>query len=96
MIDFSTYFISLNNPRLNRDLLEKVYLFAREKHAGQKRKISKLPYFSHPIRVSQLLREFEVEVIAAGLLHDVLEDTNTSVDEIRSQFGDIICNFCEE
>ena len=93
MIDFSTYFTSLNNPRLDRDLLEKVYLFAREKHAGQKRKISKLPYFSHPIRVSQLLREFEVEVIAAGLLHDVLEDTNTSVGEIRSQFGDIICNF---
>lgn len=92
MIDFPDFYSSLCNQELDRNLLKKAFLFAREKHTGQIRKISKLPYFTHPISVSQLLQKFDTEVISTGLLHDVLEDTETTVDEMRTHFGDTITN----
>lgn len=92
MINFSEFYSSLDNQNLDKKLLKKAFLFAREKHAGQFRKISKIPYFTHPIRVSQLLNKFDDEVISTGLLHDVLEDTDATVDDMRTQFGDSITN----
>ena len=65
--------------------------YAAEKHAGQKRKGTKIPYISHPIGVASLVLEYgggEDEVIAA-LLHDVAEDCGgqEALDEIRAKFG---------
>lgn len=63
--------------------------YATMKHAGQYRKASNTPYIVHPINVAKLLKENNCkdEVIIAGLLHDVVEDTPTPINEIESKFG---------
>ena len=64
-------------------------VFAARKHDKQYRKSTDIPYISHLMEVMQILIEnnCEDEVVIAGILHDTLEDTNTSPDEIRSSFG---------
>jgi (p)ppGpp synthase/HD superfamily hydrolase len=59
-------------------------------HQGQVRKGTDLPYITHPYAVGMLLLRSgcSEEVVAAGLLHDTLEDTSLSVEEIRLQFGE--------
>lgn len=72
---------------LVRAALEK----ARTAHQGQVRNGSGgMPYVEHPMRVAALLDEhgYRDEVLAAALLHDVIEDSETSLDEIRAEFGD--------
>lgn len=64
---------------------------AREAHAGQIRNGSGgMPYIEHPEAVAALLAEhgFEDDVLAAALLHDVVEDSETTVEQLRSSFGD--------
>jgi guanosine-3',5'-bis(diphosphate) 3'-pyrophosphohydrolase len=64
---------------------------ARADHAGQTRNGSGgMPYVEHPVRVAALLDEqgYGEEVLAAALLHDVVEDSETTVDELRELFGD--------
>jgi (p)ppGpp synthase/HD superfamily hydrolase len=63
---------------------------AKSAHAGQVRNGSGgMPYFEHPVRVAALLDEhgYGDEVLAAALLHDVVEDSETTLDELREQFG---------
>jgi (p)ppGpp synthase/HD superfamily hydrolase len=63
---------------------------ARSDHAGQVRNGSGgMPYIEHPVRVAALLDEegFGAEVLAAALLHDVIEDSETTLDELREKFG---------
>ena len=66
----------------------KAYEFAKKKHEGQFRKSGE-PYFSHPAEVAYILAELRMDVptIIAGLLHDVIEDTDTTVEEIEKEFG---------
>ncbi|TMK56477.1 MAG: HD domain-containing protein [Actinobacteria bacterium] len=64
---------------------------ARKDHAGQTRNGSGgMPYVEHPITVAARLEElgYRDEVLAAALLHDVIEDSDTTLDELRKQFGD--------
>ena len=70
--------------------LELAYTFAQEKHSGQKR-ASGEPYFTHPLAVAMLAAktyELDVDSIIAALLHDVVEDTETSIKTIQNLFGD--------
>ncbi len=71
-----------------RDLIRRAYAMAERAHAGQFRK-SDEPYLIHPLNVAHILAElnFEPAVIAAGLLHDVLEDSDISREEIEAEFG---------
>ena len=92
MIAFTEFYGQLDNPHLDKKLLEKAYNFGRTKHEGQVRKISGLPYFTHPINVALLLREFPEDVIIAALLHDTIEDTDTSEDEISDSFNPVVAN----
>ncbi len=73
----------------SRDLVRRAYVFAEKAHRGQKRKSGE-PYITHPLAVAYYLAEmqFEPAVIAAGLLHDVLEDCDVSRQTIREQFGE--------
>ncbi len=66
----------------------KAYEFAKKKHEGQFRKSGE-PYFTHPAEVAYILAELRMDVptIIAGLLHDVIEDTDTTVEEIEKEFG---------
>ncbi len=63
--------------------------FAAQKHRGQFRKGTKLPYIIHPLNVGRTLIEAgcDDEVVAAGILHDVLEDTGTQAGELETHFG---------
>lgn len=69
--------------------IEDAIIFACEKHKGQTRKIVKLPYILHPMEVAQIISTVttDEDIIIAGLLHDVLEDTQTSSEEIKNSFG---------
>ncbi|WP_457621304.1 RelA/SpoT family protein [Persephonella sp.] len=62
-----------------------------DKHEGQFRKSGE-PYYIHPIEAAKILAELKLDrtTIIAGLLHDVVEDTDTSIDEIREKFGDTV------
>lgn len=66
---------------------------ARSDHEGQVRNGSGgMPYVEHPMRVAALLDEhgYGEEVLAAALLHDVVEDSETTLDELREKFGDVV------
>lgn len=74
------------------DLLLRAISFAGERHDGQMRKDGKTPYFAHPVRVmtiaAQVLGVTDPEVLAAAVLHDTVEDTDTDRDDIASRFGE--------
>lgn len=70
--------------------IEKAFQFALKKHSGQYRKGTEIPYMTHPFAVAMILKhhQYSDEVVAAGLLHDTLEDADTTADELRDEFGE--------
>src|SRR3989338_2539179 len=76
------------NPDADAKLLRHAYEFAAMAHAGQKR-LSGEPYINHALATASNLVEMKMDetTIAAGLLHDVPEDTNYSLEDIRQNFG---------
>jgi len=79
------------NKKADISLVKKAYDFALEAHRGQYR-LSGEEYIEHPLQVALILAELELDVvtIAAGILHDVVEDTEVTLDEIRGEFGEEI------
>ncbi|NLK00973.1 MAG: bifunctional (p)ppGpp synthetase/guanosine-3',5'-bis(diphosphate) 3'-pyrophosphohydrolase [Clostridia bacterium] len=77
------------NKKADISVLRKAYEFATIAHEGQLR-LSGEDYIVHPLQVSMILAKLELDVvtIAAGMLHDVVEDTDVTLDEIRGEFGD--------
>ena len=75
-------------PTLRADEIERAYLIARKAHEGQKRKSGE-DYITHPVAVSMILAELGLneETIIASLLHDTVEDTPYSLDQLRADFG---------
>ena len=78
----------------DRPVLRAAYDWAARLHATQLRDVDRAPFILHPLEVAALLasRGFDDEVVAAGLLHDVVEDTETDLDEVRRRFGDRIAD----
>src|ERR687886_1816205 len=78
-----------HHPRADVSIIERAYLVAEKAHAGQLRKSGE-PYITHPVAVSQILAELGIgpRGIAAALLHDTVEDTDYTLDELRADFGD--------
>jgi len=71
------------------EIVERAYVYSARVHAGQVR-LSGEPYLMHPLEVANILSDMKLDVVsvAAGLLHDVLEDTQTKPDELRELFGE--------
>ena len=69
------------------------YEYAEAAHREQTRESDAAPFILHPLEVAVMLanQEFEDEVVAAALLHDAIEDTDTTAEDLRSEFGDRIC-----
>ena len=69
--------------------IQKAIIYAAKKHEGQKRKGTDIPYIVHPMEVMQILTDINcsIDVVIAGILHDTLEDTTATPEEIRSFFG---------
>ncbi len=77
-----------HNPDSDVEMLQRAYDFASVAHGGQKRK-SGQPYIVHPLATAITLAELGLDddTIAAGLMHDVPEDTETTLDDIKKEFG---------
>ncbi|MFO7323156.1 MAG: GTP diphosphokinase [Chloroflexota bacterium] len=80
----------------DRSLIERAYRKAETLHAGQFRKSGE-PYFTHCVAVAQILADMhlDAEAIAAALMHDLVEDTSATLDEIRAEFGDTVANIVD-
>lgn len=79
----------------------KAITFATKKHEGQFRKVSLQPYITHPLAVSYIVASFKKskkldELIAAAILHDTLEDINTTFDELTKEFSPLISSLVLE
>ncbi|MEP6692750.1 MAG: HD domain-containing protein, partial [Gemmatimonadaceae bacterium] len=74
--------------RLDADLLARAYRFSERAHFGQKRSSGEI-YVSHCVAVAQILAELHLDsvTVASGLIHDVVEDTAVTVEEIEREFG---------
>ena len=79
---------ALNRPKEDLAKIRAAYEFARDRHRTQTRKSGE-PYILHPIAVAQVLVDMQMDLVCVetALLHDVVEDTGTSMDEIRKRFG---------
>lgn len=84
------------DPDADEDALNKAYVFAMKKHGAQLR-ASGDPYYSHPVEVAGILTKFKLDSasIIAGLLHDTVEDTDTTVDEIKTVFGEQVAQLVD-
>ena len=76
------------NPASDSEKIRAAYEMAEKAHAGQKRDSGE-PYINHPLQVAWILASMEIDdtTIIAGLLHDVVEDTTVSAEEIEEKFG---------
>ncbi len=84
------------DPEADEDALNRAYVFAMKKHGAQLR-TSGDPYYSHPIEVAGILTKFKLDSasIIAGLLHDTVEDTDTTIEEVRDLFGDQVASLVD-
>ncbi len=78
-------------------LVEKADQMAERAHEGQTRKEAPIPYISHPRAVAQMLKDhgFSDAVVAAALVHDVVEDTPVSLDDVRRELGEEVAELVE-
>jgi GTP diphosphokinase / guanosine-3',5'-bis(diphosphate) 3'-diphosphatase len=81
------------HPQADVEPLMRAYIFAAKAHKGQER-ISGEPYLSHPLEVAGILAELRLDTgtVAAGLLHDVVEDTHSTLTEIKELFGNEVAS----
>jgi len=84
------------NPNTDEALLNRAYVYAMKAHGSQKR-ASGAPYISHPIEVAAILADLKLDdsTIVAALLHDTIEDTEVTREEIESKFGKDIADLVE-
>jgi GTP diphosphokinase / guanosine-3',5'-bis(diphosphate) 3'-diphosphatase len=84
------------DPDVDEDALDRAYVFTTVAHGSQTR-LSGDPYFAHPIQVAGILTEYELDsaTIIAGLLHDTIEDTTVSAEEIEQKFGPAVARIVE-
>lgn len=79
-------------------LVTKALDFATEAHEGQVRKYTGVPYVLHPIEVMEIVKTVEHDdaMLAAALLHDVVEDTDVTIDEVRDVFGSDVASLVDD
>src|SRR5262245_55965719 len=83
-------------PDADRELLTRAFRFAARAHEGQQRR-SGQEFIEHPFGVAKICAELHLdeEAVAAALLHDVVEDTETTIEEVREEFGEDIAHLVE-
>ena len=83
-------------------ILDRAIIFATGAHSGAFRKSSKIPYIAHPMEVAAIAARMtdDIEVIAAAVLHDVIEDTDTTKEQLEREFGkrivELVCADSED
>src|SRR5262245_13027827 len=88
--------VRANAPDADVELLRRAYVFSAYEHKGQVRHSGE-PYLVHPLEVADLLADMKLDVVAvaAGLLHDIVEDTQTPIERIKDLFGADIAHVVE-
>jgi GTP pyrophosphokinase len=83
-------------PNANFELIEKAYNLSKQAHEGQER-VSGDPYITHPVEVGCILAELEMDEssIAAGILHDTIEDTTFTYEQVKKEFGEEIAELVD-
>src|SRR5580765_8171847 len=98
MIRFETLLEKVRSysPEADLELLRRAYVFSALEHKGQVRHSGE-PYLVHPLEVANILADMRLDpvAIAAGLLHDVVEDTLTSIEKIEEHFGAEVAHVVE-
>ncbi len=86
----------LNKYKEHEDIINKAIDFIYQKHENQTRKSGE-PYVNHPIATASILASIDMDYhsIVAGLLHDVVEDTNTTLEDIQKEFGEQVANLVD-
>ncbi|SFE39851.1 RelA/SpoT family protein [Roseivivax sediminis] len=84
------------NPRSNTQLIRSAYAYAERMHSGQTRQSGE-PYFTHPVAVAAILTEQQLDdaTIVTALLHDTIEDTKSTYQEIAATFGDEVAHLVD-
>ena len=82
------------NKPLNTELLDRAIIFAVHAHAGTERRGKGYPYIVHPMEAVEIVATMtsDQELLAAAVLHDTLEDTDVTLEQIRAEFGDRIAS----
>jgi len=85
-----------NRPNDDLEIVRRAYEFSLENHSGQKRATGE-PYLVHPLEVAIILAEMRLDTtsIAAGLLHDSVEDTSVTTEQIQEKFGEQVAHIVE-
>src|SRR5687768_14434823 len=88
--------VQLYAERLNVDLIARAYRFSEKAHAGQKR-ASGEAYLQHCVEVTKILADLHLDSfsLASGLIHDVVEDTSFTLDDVRREFGEEIATIVD-
>lgn len=88
--------VAANNRDADLEMIQRAYVFAATAHAGQTR-LSGEPYLSHPLAVADTLAEmgFDEPTVVAGLLHDTVEDTRVSIEELDEHFGEEVADIVD-
>src|SRR5919201_1624269 len=88
--------VRASNPDADIELLRRAYVFSAFEHKGQVRHSGE-PYLVHPLEVADQLADMKLDVvaIAAGLLHDIVEDTQTPIERIKELFGSDVAHVVE-
>ena len=82
------------NKPLDTSLLDRAIIFAVRAHAGTERRGKGFPYIVHPMEAVEIVATMtkDQELLAAAVLHDTVEDTDTTVEQIREEFGNRIAS----
>ena len=88
---------AVKNKSLDTQLLDRAIVFAVQAHAGTERRGKGFPYIVHPMEAVSIVATMtsDQEILAAAALHDVVEDTDVTLDEIRRIFGDRIAGLVD-
>jgi len=88
--------VSSYNPDVDRELLSRAFSYAARAHEGQQRRSGE-DFIHHPFGAAKICAQLHLddETIAAALLHDVVEDTDVSIEDVRNEFGDEIAQLVE-
>src|SRR2546421_8978498 len=96
LIDELIAAVAAYNPEVDRDLIRRAFLFAANAHEGQQRRSGE-DFVLHPWGAAKICAELHLDeqTIAAALLHDVVEDTESTIDDIRAEFGEDVARLVE-
>ena len=85
------------NKALNTELLDRAIIFAVRAHAGTERRGKGFPYIVHPMEAVEIVATMtpDQELLAAAALHDTVEDTDVTLEELKSRFGERVASFVE-